>query len=118
MKFTICGSAKFEPLWHEWNKKLGLMGHHAYGLMTYPSIEGNKDWYSADQKELLDLMHFAKIEDSDAILVLNKDNYIGYSTNREIMWARIRGKLVFWLEAYPPKLTHSLDRTIHHLTHL
>jgi hypothetical protein len=83
--------------------------------MTYPSIEGSKDWYKPKQKELLDLLHFAKIEDSEAIFVLNKDNYIGYSTGREIIWARMRGKLVFWLESFPPVLHHPNDRTRQHL---
>jgi hypothetical protein len=98
MKFTICGSAKFESLWHEWNKKLGLMGHISYSLMTFPSIEGGKTWYTSEQKELLDLTHLAKIDASDAILVLNKDGYIGESTAREIRWARLRDKRIFYLE--------------------
>jgi hypothetical protein len=102
MKFTICGSARFEELWHEWNKKLGLMGHISYSLMTFPSVEnGVKSWYTENQKELLDLAHLAKIEESDAILVLNKDNYIGDSTRREINWAKLRGKKIFWLEDGP-----------------
>lgn len=98
MKFTICGSAKFESAWHEWNKKLGLMGHISYGLMTYPSVEGSKTWYTNEQKETLDLAHLAKIEESDAILVLNVGGYIGESTRREIKWARLRQKKIFWLE--------------------
>lgn len=99
MKFTICGSARFEQLWHEWNKRLGLMGHISYSLMTFPSVEGSKSWYTEEQKWTLDLAHLAKIEDSDAILVLNKDGYVGESTSREVKWARMRGKKVFWLES-------------------
>jgi hypothetical protein len=100
MKFTICGSAKFEPLWHEWNKRLGLMGHISYSLMTFPSIEDSKSWYTEDEKWTLDLAHLAKIEESDAILVLNKDGYVGESTAREIKWARIRNKFIYWLEGH------------------
>jgi len=98
MKFTICGSARFENLFHEWNKKLGLMGHISYGLMTYPSIEGDKTWYTPTQKETLDLCHLAKIEDSDAVLILNKEGYIGESTQRELKWALIQEKLIYSLE--------------------
>jgi hypothetical protein len=98
MKFTICGSARFEPLWHEWNKRLGLMGHISYSLFTFPSVEGGKDWYTKEQKEHFDLTHLAKIEESDAILVLNKGGYVGESTRREVAWAKMRGKRVFWLE--------------------
>src|SRR6266446_7070054 len=100
MKFTICGSARYEKEWHEYNKQLGLAGHIAYGLMTYPSIEGDKTWYTPKQKEMLDLVHLAKIEESDAIFVINKDGYIGESTSREIKWARLRRKMIVWLE--PP----------------
>ena len=98
MKFTICGSARFEPEWHEWNKRLGLMGHISYSLMTFPSVEGSKSWYTTAQKEQLDLAHLAKIEESDAVFVINKDGYIGESTTREIMWAILRGKKLYSLE--------------------
>lgn len=98
MKITICGSAKFESLWHEYNKHLGLAGHISYSLMTFPSIEGGKTWYTPQEKEILDLCHLAKIEESDAILVLNKDGYVGESTRREILWAAIRRKTIYWLE--------------------
>ena len=98
MKFTICGSARFEKEYHEWNKKLGLMGHIGYSLMTFPSIEGNKTWYTDEEKELLDLAHLAKIEESDAILVLNVGGYIGDSTRREIRWAEMREKIIYYLE--------------------
>ena len=102
MKFTICGSARFEVEWHEWNKRLGLLGHISYSLMTFPSVEGSKSWYTEDQKWVLDLCHLAKIEESDAILVLNVGGYVGESTNREILWARIRGKTIVWLEQPSP----------------
>ena len=98
MKFTICGSARFEPEWHEYNKKLGLMGHISYSLMTFPSVEGSKSWYTEEEKEMLDLAHLAKIEESDAILVLNIGGYIGDSTKREIKWAKLRSKPIFYVE--------------------
>lgn len=104
MKFTICGSAHFEDQYHEWNKRLGLMGHISYSLMTFPSVEGSKSWYLKDEKETLDLAHLAKIEESDAILVLNVDGYVGESTAREVKWARIRNKAIYWLVSPNPKL--------------
>lgn len=108
MKFTICGSAKFESAWHEYNKKLGLAGHISYSLMTFPSIEGDKSWYTEEQKELLDLAHLAKIEESDAILVLNIDDYIGDSTRREIRWAKLRDKHVYYVEEPKSSVNSSL----------
>lgn len=101
MKITLCGSARFETEYHEWNKKLTLAYHVVHGLSTYPSIEnGSKDWHDNDhRKVILDLAHLAKIEESDAIFVINKNDYIGDSTRQEVCWARMRGKRVYWLEA-------------------
>ena len=107
MKFTICGSARFEAEWHEWNKRLGLMGHISYSLMTFPSVEGSKSWYTPDQKWVLDLAHLAKIEESDAVLVLNVGGYIGESTGREILWAKLRNKQVYFLESRTGELDAS-----------
>ncbi|SRR5580765_2030738 len=98
MKFTICGSSKPEQEWHEWNKKLGLAGHIAYSLATFPSIEGEKVWYTPEQKETLDLGYLLKITNSDAVLMLNKDDYLGESSLRELKWARMNDKEIFWLE--------------------
>src|SRR5260221_14621420 len=99
MKICLCGSAKFEDQFHSWDEKLTLAGHVVYSLAIYPSSKGGvKDWMDEKTKILLDLIHLAKIEESDAIVVLNVGSYVGDSTRREIEWARIRGKQVFYLE--------------------
>lgn len=97
MIFTLCGSARFEPAWHEANKQLALVGHICFSLTTFPSIEGDRLWYTPGQKEMLDLVHLAKIDHSDAVLMLNVDDYLGESSRRELAWARLREKEVFWL---------------------
>jgi hypothetical protein len=114
MKFTICGSARFESEWHSYNKKLGLAGHISYSLMTFPSVEGDKSWYTDDEKENLDLAHLAKIEESDAILVLNIGDYIGDSTRREIKWAKLREKLIFVAEIPGPENENLLGEQWQH----
>jgi hypothetical protein len=49
-------------------------------------------------KAKLDVLHFAKIDLSDEILVLDCDGgYIGESTEREIEYARMRGKAIRYL---------------------
>lgn len=95
---TLCGSARFEDQFHEWNKRLTLAGFVVLDLAVYPSYMGGiKDWYTDAHKITLDLAHLAKIELSDAILVINPDGYIGDSTKREIEWARHRRKEVWAL---------------------
>ncbi len=96
MILTLCGSARFERHWHEANKQLGLSGHICFSLMTFPSIEGNKTWYTPTQKQTLDLAHLAKIESSHGVVMLNIDRYLGESSLRELEWARMRHKTVYW----------------------
>lgn len=103
MVITLCGSARFESLWVEWQEKLAAMGHTVFALVVYPSQKGiregeNHEWYTEDQKMMLDLIHLSKIEESEAIVVINKDGYIGPSTKREIAWAKIRSKRVYYTE--------------------
>jgi hypothetical protein len=103
MRITLCGSAKFEEEFHEWNEKLTLLGTHVvYGLAVLPSWKGGqKDWYTEEQKLKLDTVHLMKILNSDAIVVLNRNNYIGESTRREIAWATSIGKPAFYIEGIP-----------------
>lgn len=96
MKITICGSLKFEAKIQQWHEALALMGYTPYCMVVYPSMKGgNKDWYNLDQKTILDLIHLSKIEESDAIFVVDEHEYIGESTAREMMWACIRGKTIY-----------------------
>lgn len=101
MIITLCGSARFESWFRVWNTALGLAGHLPFGLCGYPSeFNYRKDWYTAEQKAAMDRVHFAKIQSSEAILVLNVFAYIGESTMREIAQARLWNKEVHFLESW------------------
>ncbi len=101
MIVTLCGSARFEAWYHAWAEALGLSGHCVFELCAYPSQkDGNKDWYSPEEKVALDALHFTKIEKSEAILVLNVFGYVGDSTLREIAHARRLQKKVYMLETW------------------
>lgn len=104
----LCGSARFETQFKQASKMLGLMGIVVIGLSSYPSEnEGNKSWYQPDEKEMLDLVHLEKIRMADAVLVIDgeptfsskssHDPYIGFSTAREILWARVHDKPIISL---------------------
>jgi hypothetical protein len=54
-----------------------------------------------EQKIALDLIHLAKIEHADEVLVINVGGYLGESTRRELEYAQRLGKHIRWLE--PPK---------------
>ena len=103
MRVTLCGSTRFEPLFHEWNHKLACAGHTVYSLSLFGREEkdagkDDKKIVTEQEKIILDLVHLDKILNSDAILVLNPDDYIGFSTNREIVWARMQGKRIYKYE--------------------
>lgn len=83
---------------------LTLAGHVVYALSMHGRQAGDVGKPESltpvtdEQKIVLDLAHLAKIEESDAILVLNVGGYTGDSTKREIAWAKMRGKIVYWLQ--------------------
>lgn len=103
MRITLCGSTRFQAAFHEWNHKLAINGHTVYSLSLFGreekdvGKEGNVT-ISEEEKITLDLVHLDKILNSDAIVVINIDGYIGFSTKREIEWARMQSKEVFYLE--------------------
>lgn len=97
MIITLCGSARFESDFKAWSKALALEGHIPFSLAVYPSDEpGGKEWYTAYQKSTLDEVHKRKIELSDAILVLDREGYVGTSTRGEISHAHACAKQVFY----------------------
>lgn len=101
MKITLCGSARFEPYFHLWNEILSLAGHTVYTLSVFPSLKnGNKNWYSNGEKTILDNIHLDKIKNSDAIVVLNVNAYIGESTLKEIEFAKNNKKELYCLESW------------------
>jgi len=93
MIITLIGSARFELNFIEANKELTLRGHRVFSLGCMPRDSGGKDWYTEGQKQVLDMVHLAKMSDADAILLLG-DGYVGQSTGREITWAWVNGMVI------------------------
>lgn len=101
MIITLCGSARFEPWFHLWNEVLSLAGHCVFSLSVYPSWkEGEKNWYSEEEKRTLDQIHVAKIVQSQGVVILNPFAYVGESTLNEIETATIHGKKLYFLESW------------------
>lgn len=97
MKVTICGSLRFEDDIQKWHEALAFGGYTPYCMVAMPSQHNNKkEWYSTHEKMILDLIHLSKIEESDAVLVVDVDGYIGESTQREVWWAKIRDKAIYY----------------------
>ena len=90
---TICGSLKYQNIMMEEAQKLTMEGNCVL-TPTYPVI---KD-YKISQEEMNNLKesHLKRIELSDAIYVLNVDNYIGESTSIEIDYATSLNKEIIY----------------------
>lgn len=92
---TICGSLKFQKEMMIVAEKLALKGDCVL-TPVYPISENLKK--TEEQLEKLKEAHFKRIELSDSIYVINKDNYIGKSTKLEIEYAQKLGKEIIYLE--------------------
>ena len=77
------------------SRKLALEGNCVL-TPIYPISENLQK--TDEQLEKLKEAHFKRIELSDAILVINKDGYIGNSTKLEIEYAKKLNKEVMYLE--------------------
>lgn len=91
---TMCGSLEFQKEMMKVAEKIALDG---YCVLTpvYPvsdKMERTKEQQLIKLKEA----HFKRIELSDAILVVNINNYIGDSTKLEIDYAKKLGKEIIY----------------------
>lgn len=91
---TVCGSYKFKKEMLEITEKMTLKGN----CMLTPNelTKSNKNAYTEDESLMIDKMHKEKIKLSDAILVVNVDNYIGSSTKSEIEFAQKLNKEIIY----------------------
>lgn len=90
---TICGSLKFEKEMMIEAQKLALEGNCVI-TPVYQAIKNVQ--ISKEQLKYLKDAHFKKIELSDAILVIDKNNYIGESTKLEIEYAKSLNKEIIY----------------------
>jgi len=80
---AICLMINYLPEWYAIEQKWNGYDH-------YGEIAGNKD--------ILDELHFRKIDLADEVFVINKNGYIGKSTQKEIEYATKLGKPIKYLE--------------------
>ena len=90
---TLCGSLRFQECMMRIAEKMALLGNCVL-TPVYPISEN----LEKTEKQLgkLKEANFKRIELSDAILVINVDEYIGYSTNLEIEYAKKLNKEILY----------------------
>lgn len=89
---TICGSMKFKDKMMEISKELEIKNKYVVIQCIY-----SNDKFSEDEQQILAMLHYNKIELSDAIYVVNVNGYIGSSTKNEIEYAKKLDKEVLYL---------------------
>jgi len=94
MIVTLCGSTKFKDTFMEVAQKLTLEEY----IILMPNVFHHKDMpnLTEEQKEKLDILHKQKIDMSNAIVVIDNDDYIGKSTRSEIEYAARQQKPIFY----------------------
>ena len=101
----ICGSTRFADLHAIARWEFEKDGSAICLMINYlPAgyFEGfGNDHYGEKfgNKEVLDELHFRKIEMANEIYVINKNGYIGESTRNEIEYGKKLGKPIKYLEA-------------------
>lgn len=104
MKICLCGSTRFMDQYNAANRALTLAGHIVYTVAAVST--GNHSEITHDEKLALDAVHLSKIMESDAVMVVGRQDdgtmYIGDSTRREIMFARLQDKQVYFYEPVRP----------------
>ena len=92
---TLCGSTRFKNEFEMVNKELTLRGHIVISVGCF-GHSGDVESFNYNTKRMLDKIHKRKIDLASAIMVINKDNYIGESTKSEIEYAKATNKEVYY----------------------
>ncbi len=94
----LCGSTKFKEDFIREQQRLTLQGN----VVLSVGVFGHADNVSITDsvKVLLDDIHRQKIDMSDEIFIINKNDYIGVSTQKEMDYALACGKPVSYMEEH------------------
>jgi hypothetical protein len=98
---TLCGSTKFKKEFEALNQYLTFSGNIVLSVGVFGHAD--KIELTEEDKEKLDNIHKQKINMSDEIIVIDKDNYIGESTKNEIEYASHHGKKVTFASNHYPE---------------
>ena len=96
---VLCGSTRFMDTFFEAGWSETLKGHIvlSVGVVT-TSADHAGEALGVEAVQMLDELHWRKIDLADEVLVLNVGGYIGFSTQREIDYAELIGKPIRYLE--------------------
>jgi len=102
VKLCLVGSTRFMDQYREVNRKLTLLGHVIYTVAAISTKQADEkakaeEFITPEQKMMLDLVHLRKIAESEGVvLITDETGYYGESTTRELMWAHMVDKRVYF----------------------
>lgn len=102
---TMCGSSRFADLMASISWEYEKLGKIVLRVNFLPDWYIKKDGWAksthgaeqAELKQILDDLHYRKIDISNKIFVCNYNNYIGESTQNEIEYAKKTNVPVYYL---------------------
>lgn len=100
----LCGSTRFMDAFFYEGWRLTLEGKIvlSIGVCKHTDEDGahGAEAIGQDCADMLDELHFRKIDMSDKVRILNVGGYIGESTRKELDYAISQGKPVSYLEPW------------------
>ena len=106
---TLCGSTRFKEDFERVNRELTLAGNIVISVGCFGH---SGDVFSDEQKIMLDDIHKRKIDMADGIYVINRNGYVGESTQSEIRYAYLHNKTVAFMEPADISLLELFDPQI------
>lgn len=94
----LCGSTKFKKEFLREQQRLALQGNVVLSIDIFSHVDSLP--ITDSTKILLDDLHRQKIDMADEIFVINKNDYIGVSTQKELDYALACGKPVSYMEEH------------------
>ena len=97
MHTNICliGRTRFEEIFRELEVSLSIKGYIVLSPLVYNQT-GENPLCGEENKIILDYVQKEKIRQSDLVLVIDKDKYIGSSTKNQIEYAKFLNKRVLY----------------------
>ncbi len=95
---TLCGSTRFKDEFLMVQRELTLRGKIVISVGFFPH-SGDSEALDTETKTMLDDMHKRKIDMADTIFVINKNGYVGKSTQSEIDYAEANGKNIAYFDS-------------------
>lgn len=96
----LCGSTRFMDAFFEAGWRFTLQGKIvlSVGVCKHAEDHGGEA-LGQEVADMLDELHYRKIDLADSVFVLNVGGYIGESTQKEIEYAEDKGKPIGYLES-------------------